>query len=73
MVEMLLLVQTLHMVVTEERAAELGITDPEDLETLLLYPHHKEPTAVDRAHIQAATEVAAEAHQDQLVLEVHNT
>ena len=40
---------------------------------ILLYPHHKEPTAVDRAHIQAATEVAAEAHQDQLVQEVHNT
>ena len=59
----------------EDPVAELllELVVQEDLETLLLYPHHKELTVVDRAHIQAATEAGAEAHQDQLALEIHNT
>ena len=73
MLEMVLLVHKLQLAVTEERAEELGITAEQVLETPLLYPHHKELTVVDRAHIQAATEAGAEAHQDQLALEIHNT
>jgi hypothetical protein len=73
MVEMLLLVHKLQPAVTEEQAVELGITAEQELETLHLYHHHKELMVVDRVHTQAAMEAVAEAHQEELALEIHNT
>ena len=51
---------------TAERAVELGITEPEELETLHLHLHHKELTAADQEATLAVTAAEAVVLQDQL-------
>ena len=50
----------------EVRAEALGTMDQAELETLLLYHLHKELAAEALVDIQAATEVAAADHLDQV-------